>query len=331
MTKDGGITAACKLQFFPRTIAMEQETYHFTVNGPQEGMRLDQFLTASLQDRYSRSEIQKWIREGLVQIDGEPVLERSKKLLENQSIQAVPRTIPENTQEPVELDFQVIFEDKHLAVIHKPPGIAVHPGPGDASITLLHGILHRWPHLKGQGSRPGIVHRLDKPTEGLLLIALDPEVQWKLSRQFQERSVTKEYIAYLLSTPAETEGRLDFPLMRDRVDRRKRTVHSAGRDAVTLYRMTDVYRTRKGRKLCRVEIQLITGRTHQIRAHFAHIGCPVVGDDLYSRSSREFYKFGLLLLAARLGFHHPVTGKEMEFELPEPDRFLDFARKAEFY
>ncbi len=310
---------------------MEQETYHFTVKGPQEGMRLDQFLTQSLEDRYSRSEIQKWIREGLVSVNDAEVTERSRKLLENQKVRARPRTIPENTQEPVPLDFQVVFEDKHLAIIHKPAGIAVHPGPGDSSLTLLHGILHRWPHLQGQGNRPGIVHRLDKPTEGLLLVALNPEAQWKLSRQFQERKIKKEYIAYLLSTPAEIDGTLDFPLMRDRVDRRKRTVHSSGRDATTLYHVTDVFKTRKGRKLCRVEIELITGRTHQIRAHFSHIGCPVVGDDLYSRSSKEFYKFGLLLLAARLGFHHPATGKDMEFELPEPDRFREFASKAEFY
>ena len=310
---------------------MEQETYQFKVDADQEGTRIDQFLTISLEDRYSRSEIQKWIKEGLVTVDGDPVKERSRKLMAGQGIGAAKRIIPENTQEPVAMEFPVVYEDKHLAVIHKPAGIAVHPGPGDSSITMLHGILHRWPHLRGQGSRPGIVHRLDKPTEGLLLIGLNPDVQWKLSRQFQNREVDKRYVAYLLSTPSEMEGRLEFPLMRDRVDRRKRTVHPAGRDATTIYQVTDVYKTRKGRKLCRVEIELITGRTHQIRAHFAHIGCPVVGDDLYSRSAKEFSRFGLLLLAARLGFTHPALEKKMEFELPEPDRFLEFARKATFY
>ena len=310
---------------------MKQETYQFTVEPLQEGMRLDQFLAGALQESYSRSEIQKWILEGLVTVDGQLISERSRKLSQNQHIEATPRVLPENSQEPVHLDFDVIFEDKHLAVLHKPAGIAVHPGPGDSSITLLHGILHRWPSLKGQGSRPGIVHRLDKPTEGILLIALDSEVQWKLSRLFQERKVDKRYVAYLLSTPSEMEGRLEFPLIRDRVDRRKRTVHSSGRDATTLYKVTDIYKTRRGRKLCRVEIHLITGRTHQIRAHFAHIGCPVVGDDLYSRSSREFSRFGMLLLSAHLGFEHPVTGKRMEFDLEEPERFQEFARKAEFY
>ena len=152
---------------------------------------------------------------------------------------------------------------------------------------MLHGILHRWPHLRGQGSRPGIVHRLDKPTEGLLLIGLNPDVQWKLSRQFQNREVDKRYVAYLLSTPSEMEGRLEFPLMRDRVDRRKRTVHPAGRDATTIYQVTDVYKTRKGRKLCRVEIELITGRTHQIRVHAKLIECPIVGDNLYQLRRKE--------------------------------------------
>ena len=296
-----------------------------------EGLRLDQFLTESFKDRFSRSELQKWIKDGLVKIDGKEVKERSRKMNPGETVEATARIAPAMDLTPAEMELEVIYEDRSLAVLRKPAGLAVHPGPGDTSLTLLNGLLQRWPHLQGRGSRPGIVHRLDKPTEGLLIVALDSEVQWKLSRMFQRREIRKEYLAYLLNTPGELEGKLEFPLMRDRNDRRKRSVHSAGRSATTLYRVTDVMKTRKGRKLCRVEIDLITGRTHQIRAHFAHIGCPVVGDDLYSRSAKEFGKFGLLLLAQKLQFTHPLSGKSLSFELPEPHRFLEFHRKAVFY
>lgn len=310
---------------------MEQDSYQFQVEPSSEGLRLDQFLCSAFNDRFSRSELQKWIKEGLVQLNGQAVLEASRKVQAGQIFTALERMPPQMNQAPSPMDLEIIYEDEYLAVIRKPAGIAVHPGPGDSSITLINGILHRWPRLQTGGMRPGIVHRLDKPTEGLLLIALDRETQWKLSRLFQRREVQKHYIAYLLNTPAELEGKLEFPLIRDRKDRRKRTVHSAGRPSTTLYRVTDIIKTRKGRKLCRVEINLITGRTHQIRAHFAHIGCPVVGDDLYSRSAREFSKFGLLLLAARLSFQHPATGEPLSFSVPEPSRFLEFARKAPFY
>ncbi|MCB1167945.1 MAG: RluA family pseudouridine synthase [Leptospiraceae bacterium] len=310
---------------------VKQDSYHFVVESDFDGLRLDQFLSTSLSEKFSRSELQKWIKDGCVSVNGSVARQGSRKVRAGDSLEAVPRIVPEHHQAPEPIDFAVLFEDSYLAVIHKPAGLSVHPGPGDTQITLLNGLIHRWPALRGQGSRPGIVHRLDKPTEGLLLVALDHSIQWKLSRQFQERKVHKRYIAYLLSTPAELEGTLEFPLMRDRIDRRKRTVHASGRPATTIYRVTDIIKTRKGRKLCRVEIELITGRTHQIRAHFAHIGCPVVGDDLYSKSHKEFGKFGLLLLAAELGFTHPVTGESMHFELEEPDRFRQFAAKAEFY
>ena len=310
---------------------MKQDSYQFVVEASMEGLRLDQFLTECFQDRFSRSELQKWIKEGLVRVDGKEIKERSRKVSAGEMVDATSRIAPAMDLSPVEMDLEVIYEDKSLAILRKPAGLAVHPGPGDTSTTLLNGLLQRWPHLQGRGNRPGIVHRLDKPTEGLLIVALDSEIQWKLSRMFQRREIRKEYLAYLLNTPAELEGKLEFPLMRDRNDRRKRTGHSAGRSATTLYRVTDVIKTRKGRKLCRVAIDLITGRTHQIRAHFAHIGCPVVGDDLYSRSAKEFGKFGLLLLARKLQFNHPVTGKELAFELQEPERFLEFHRKAMFY
>lgn len=341
----------------------------------EEGLRLDQFLTGRLHEQFSRSSIQRWIKAGGVRIlaEGKEIpSHRIKPSLAIEPGQKIIVEIPPETRalralEPVPIDFPVLFEDEHLAVIIKPPGLAVHPGPGEGSaVTLLNGLLHRWPAIaqiessagdrKKVGKkatkessknsakkaveplprenaeiRPGIVHRLDRPTEGVMVIARNARMQWKLSRLFQRREVEKEYLAWLSGAPPESSGRIEQPLRRHPQDRMRMQVHPSGRMAVTEYTVLDTKVSRKGRKFTLVRVNLLTGRTHQIRAHFAHLKCPVVGDDLYSSSSREFSKFGLLLLSRRLSFRHPVTGQGLDFEAPLPERFLEFERKCTFF
>lgn len=322
----------------------------------EEGVRLDQFLAARLEERFSRSAIQRWIKEGLVRVlsaKGEALPDRKIKaslLLEPGQLivtraSAEPPMEGRTPIEPIAIDFPVLYEDEHLAVIIKPAGLSVHPGPGERhAVTLLNGLVHRWPQIAridssrtshagepGDVVRPGIVHRLDRATEGVMVIARNTSMQWKLSRLFQRREVKKEYLAWLCGAPPESAGRIEAALRRHPHDRLRMQVHADGRLAITEFAVSNVEVSRKGRKFTLVDVNLLTGRTHQIRAHFAHLKCPVVGDDLYSSSAKEFAQFGLLLLSRRLAFRHPVTGEGLSFEAPLPERFLEFARKCAFF
>ena len=234
---------------------------------------------------------------------------------------------------PRDLNLRVIYEDDEIAVIVKPPGLSVHPGPGDADITLLNGLLYLWKDLPAGADdyRPGIVHRLDKPTEGLLAVAKNELAHRRMSAAFKNREIYKEYLAWLLAAPRETRGTVKLPIERHPSERLKMRIAETalGRDATTHYDVQQTIVSRRGRKYARALIRIDTGRTHQIRVHMSHLGSPVVGDPLYSRSASRFEKFGLLLLARRLRFCHPVSGKELEFELETPERFLDFERECD--
>ncbi len=304
----------------------------FIVPEEREGSRLDRFLADSLGTKSSRSQIQKWIKAGHVQCAG-VALNASHSVQTGESIHvSVPDVVMPDV-EPMEMDFRVLFEDDDMAVIIKPPGIAVHPGTKDASKTLINGLLFRWKNLEsvGEDFRPGIVHRLDSDTEGLLLVAKTTRAHRILSEQFQNRTIEKEYAAWLLASPRESQGRIDLPLARNPRERLKMRVDPEGRQATTEYELDRIKVSKHGRKFALVKIRLITGRTHQIRVHFSHIGCPVVGDPLYSRSSRDFKQFGLLLLARRIRFTHPTTNESMEFSLDLPERFQEFERLCDNY
>lgn len=300
----------------------------FTVNAEEEGMRLDVWLSSRLEGR-SRTEIQKWIRSGLVQ--GPEDVVPSRKILQGESYSVQPPEPPAADITPVDLGLKLVYQDEQIAVVHKPPGLAVHPGPGDQGLTLAHGLLHAFRELGSGdwGTRPGIVHRLDKPTEGLLLVARNPAAHKNLSRQFHDRTVSKKYCAWLLSCPQSVKGEINAAIKRHPRERLRMRIDPTGRSAVTRYEVLETLVVQKGRnlhgrKFAFVEIDILTGRTHQIRVHMASIGCPVVGDDLYSRTSADFSQFGLLLLARELAFDHPVTGSRMSFRLDLPQRFLDF-------
>ncbi|MCB1174050.1 MAG: RluA family pseudouridine synthase [Leptospiraceae bacterium] len=319
---------------------MQSESIEFQVSESAEGQRLDTWLGSLLTDRFSRSQIARWIEAEqlrLVQQNG-IALERIKKRPAHR-VQPGERyrlTIPPpagQKLEPIDLQLPVVYADDYLAVIHKPAGLATHPGPGDDQPSLAHGILHIWKELESSGPdarRPGIVHRLDKATEGLILIGLQDKVRRDLMRQFANREVQKEYRAWLVGKLPAKSGDIELGIRRHPVQRLKMQVHPAGRLSISRFERLEQIRSNRDRFYEHVRVQILTGRTHQIRLHMSHLSCPVVGDPLYSRSSERYQKYGMLLFARQLAFRHPVTAQWLSFELPEPERFVQFARKARF-
>ena len=281
----------------------------------------------------SRSRIQNLIRNGSVQINDSPT--KPSYLLKpgDQVSLMVPKPAPLELV-PEEVPFSIIFEDSWIIVLDKPPGIVVHPAPGHSSGTLVHGLLKHCKDLSGIGGklRPGIVHRLDKDTSGLLLVAKNDMAHQLLSRQFKEGTIQKEYIALVHGILSHQSGRIDRPISRHPVRRKMMAVTTrGGRNALTLWKkIADCH---EGFSLLSITIK--TGRTHQIRVHFSHSGHPLVGDTVYGHGpdtlKRRFLKQNPALVsavkrqmlhAARIGFVHPREKTYMEFQssLPEDMR-----------
>lgn len=307
-----------------------KDNYLQIAAGPEcEGQRVDQFLAEKLSSSYSRSQIKDWILSGYVSKAGNLTVKKPSEFVSSGDLFGLKIPEPDPVHiEPVEVEFEVLYEDQSLAVIHKPPDIAVHPGPGQQKLTLVNGLIHRFGIKDDASRRPGIVHRLDMPTEGLMVVAKNRNIQRKLSGQFQDRAVQKKYSAFVNGPLKGPSGTIDLPVARNRKDRKRMAVVPTGRPALTHYTIEKTITSKKGRRFSLVDIQIHTGRTHQIRVHFAHLKCPVVGDSLYSRSSDKYRKFGLLLLARQLSFQHPETNEKMTFEIPLPQRFHDFDRLA---
>ena len=303
------------------------------VKDDSRGRRLDQFLGHYGQLRlkgYSRSRFQQLIHRGLVLIDGLPQ-KAGYKLRLNDKIQVF---IP--PPEPVELvpekiDFEIIHEDDDLLVLSKPPGVVVHPAAGNPSGTLVNGILYHCRDLKGIGGeiRPGIVHRLDKDTSGVMVVAKNDLSLNSLMRQFKDRKVRKIYHALLAGCLPEDRGRLVSMIGRHPVNRKKMAIlERGGKEAITNWRVL----ARLKDDFTLVEILLETGRTHQIRVHMASCGAPVAGDEGYGKkkSGQQPEITRQCLHASILSFNHPVTGEELTFRAPLwPDleavlRSLDF-------
>ena len=267
----------------------------------------------------SRAQAQRLIDEGLV--SGEHGLRRKAgERLEGGERLTVRMPAPEPaTPQPEEIPLDILYEDEHMLVVNKPAGMPVHPGPGHATKTLVNALLAHCPDLPGIGGvqRPGIVHRLDKDTSGLIVVAKDERAHNGLASQLKDRRMQKTYLALVEGRVQPPEALIDAPIGRDPHNRRRMMVRSASmgsggaRDAQTSYRVRTQYA-----HCALVEVTLHTGRTHQIRVHFASIGHPVVGDEVYGHRSalvgRQF------LHAWRLTFRHPVDGRELEFEAPLP-------------
>jgi len=282
----------------------------------QGGQRLDQALAALLPE-FSRNRIQNWIRARKIAVDdawGTTKMKVSGGEAVRVEIEPDPNATPDA---PEAIPLNVVFEDPVLLVIDKPVGLVVHPGSGNPRGTLLNALLHRVPQ-SAELPRAGIVHRLDKDTSGLLVVAKTLQAHTDLVRQLQARSVKREYLAVVYGE-VDHAGTVDMPLARDPHNRTKRTVHSMGKQAVTHY---DVVERFPGVTLLRCRLE--TGRTHQIRVHMQHIGHPLVGEQVYSASRRSHLKIPFprqALHAERLGLIHPITEEFMQWECPLPPDF----------
>jgi 23S rRNA pseudouridine1911/1915/1917 synthase len=302
-----------------------EERHELVAGDDDAGARLDSWLARRL-PALSRARLQALIEEGHVRLDG-AAPRPSARLRPGQVVDVhVPAPVPAEPRAE-DIPIAVVHEDARLLVVDKPAGLVVHPGAGQAAGTLVNALLRHVKDLSGIGGvlRPGIVHRLDRGTSGLLVVAKDDETHRALVRQFAGRTVEKEYLALVLGQPARPSGEIDAPIGRDPVHRRKMSIRAPrGREARTSWGVVERF---DGAALLRVRIH--TGRTHQIRVHLASVGHPVAGDPVYggtrTPSSRRAEARQALrslerpaLHAARLAFAHPATGERLAFEAPLP-------------
>ncbi len=284
------------------------------------GTRLDKYLSERIPE-LSRSSTRRLIDAGQVTVNDEPA--RASYRVKSGDLLAVwlpSLTTPEPTPEPIPL--QVVHEDEVLLVVDKPAGMVVHPAPGHPGGTLVNALLARFPELADAGNdRPGIVHRLDRDTSGLILVAKQEKARRALQRQFKERQVHKTYLALLHGHLQPHWGRIEAPIGRDPNHRQRMAVLAGAREAITEYHVLRRLTAQEGHaaeiySLVKAEPQ--TGRTHQIRVHFASIGHPVVGDPVYGRRRSGLDVPRQFLHAQRLEFRHPVSGHRLELEAPLP-------------
>jgi 23S rRNA pseudouridine1911/1915/1917 synthase len=289
-----------------------------TVSGGRAGQRLDVFVSEQWDEANSRSDAQRTIKAGGVSVDGKVVSRVSAKLIENQLVRVTSKSdVVEETIIASNIPLTVAFEDDHIAVINKPVGMTVHPGAGHIDDTLANGAIKRWPQLAGIGERerPGIVHRLDRDTSGLMVIALTEQAYTRLSEMIFNREITRIYTALVHGVPDSREGVIDAPIGRNHHHRTKQAIDENGRPSRTHYKVDFEIGN-----FSFLEVQLETGRMHQIRVHLEAIGHPVVGDQVYGKRASSMIKNlnRQFLHASKLEFVHPVTGEQLSIESKLP-------------
>lgn len=297
------------------------------------GTRLDSHVAEHLDQ--PRNQVHRWIDDQRVTVNGRAA-KASRKLNTGDEIQAEPpEEVPDAGLEPEPGEVAVLHEDEDVVVINKPTDIAIHPGAGRQTGTLAHHLLHRYPEIAGIGGpgRPGIVHRLDVGTTGVVVVARSERAYRQLSEAFSSRSIEKTYLAIAYGTPREPTGTIDLPIGRDANDRKRMAVHRAGRAAVTHYACRA-----SAHGISWIEIGLETGRTHQIRVHLKAVKHPLVGDPVYGearwRALEARYRRLLRLFprpalhAWRLAFVHPGTGEKVRFEAPVPEDMAQLWRQV---
>lgn len=287
----------------------------------EDKIRLDSYI-AKKDESLSRSMIQKLLEESKITVNGN-VVKASYKVQVGDRIQIEIEPPKEVKLEAQDIPIDIIYEDDDIIVVNKPKGLVVHPANGNPDGTLVNAIMAICKDsLSGIGGelRPGIVHRLDKDTSGLLIVAKNDKAHINMSEQIKDRKVKKTYIALVRGTITENEATINMPIGRSTKDRKKMAVTKNGKEAITHFKVLSRYTTSKA-SYTLLEIKIDTGRTHQIRVHMAEIGHPVVGDMVYSNGKNEFGVIGQCLHAKKLEFCHPITGKEMSFEAPLPEYF----------
>ena len=293
-----------------------EQKYYYTVMEEQEGMRLDQFLAGELKE-HSRSYIQKLIKEGRVTVGDKKEKPGCRLKVEDSVVICVP-PLKELEVLPEQMDLDILYEDEDVILINKQKDMVVHPCPGRYKGTLVNGLLYHCKDLSGINgvNRPGIVHRIDKETSGLLMVAKNDKAHQSLSEQLKEHSVTRRYVALVHGVIPHTHGKVNAPIGRDVNDRQKMSVtKNNSKEAITNFTVLERYKD-----MSLIECRLETGRTHQIRVHMSYIGYPVYGDPKYGKK-KDDQSHGQFLHAKKLGFIHPTTGEYLEFECPLPDYF----------
>jgi 23S rRNA pseudouridine1911/1915/1917 synthase len=300
-----------------------------TFSGGGAGERLDKVIAAELGE-LSRTQVQRLIDDGFVRVDGRVAQKANVRLDGPASVEVrIPPPGPASHQAEA-IPLTIVFENDDLLVIDKPAGMVVHPAAGHAGGTLVNAVLGHDPQLEGVGDeqRPGIVHRLDKDTSGLILVAKNDLAHRELQRQFKEREVEKTYLALLDGHPPTATGRIEAAIGRDVRNRKRMAIvgEARGRAAVTEYKVIESFAEH-----ALVEAHPLTGRTHQLRLHFAYLKCPIVGDPVYGRRNATLPLKRHFLHAARLKFTLPGSGQALTLEAPLPpelDRVLTRLRKA---
>ena len=299
------------------------EKYNIIVDN-EDNFRLDKIIALNMKD-LSRTMIQEMINRGLVSVNGK-ITKASYKTKLNDQIEIM---IEDNTEldiEPENIPLKIVYEDKDIIVVDKPTGMIVHPSPGIINGTLVNALLYHCKDLSGINgvNRPGIVHRIDKETSGLLMIAKNDAAHRSLSNQLKTHSVTRRYVALVHGVIPHVQGKIDAPIGRNPNDRQSMTVtRTNSKNAVTNFTVIKRYKN-----MSMIECRLETGRTHQIRVHMSYIGYPVYGDPKYGRRKDDF-SYGQFLHAKKLGFIHPATQKYMEFASELPDYFKDKLNELE--
>lgn len=287
--------------------------------------RIDKVLTGLFND-YSRSQIQLWLKDGVVLVNGQVVKANYKVKKNDEIVIAVPE--PETLSiEAEDIPLEIVYEDEAVAVVNKPQGMVVHPSAGHPNGTMVNALMY---HVKDLSTingvvRPGIVHRIDKDTSGLLMVAKNDLAHESLAKQLKDKTSLRKYVALVHGVIPHEKGTINAPIGRSKVNRKMQAVREDGKPAVTHFNVLERFND-----FTLVELTLETGRTHQIRVHMKYIGYPLAGDPVYG-PSKTLKGNGQFLHAKLLGFTHPITGQEMVFEAPLPTIFektLEKLRKS---
>ena len=290
-----------------------------------ENVRLDAFISGK-NDKLSRTMIQRLIEDGEILVNGN----KKKMAYKVQIGDVIEINIPAPKETDIKaqnIPLKIVYEDNDIIVVNKPKGMVVHPANGNPDGTLVNAVMALCKgSLSGIGGeiRPGIVHRLDKDTSGLIIVAKNDLAHINMSKQIKDRQVKKIYIALVKGNISEDEATINMPIGRSTKDRKKMAVRKDGKEALTHFKVLKRYE-----KYTLLEIKIDTGRTHQIRVHMAEIGHPVVGDIVYSNGKNEFGIEGQMLHARSLDFKHPITGKQMQLEAELPQYYKDVLKKLD--
>ena len=296
------------------------------INEEQQGKRIDGVISAYTTE-LSRNTVQRLIEEEQIKVNGNKIKPSYKTNLNDEVDINIPKA-KEIDLKPQNIPLEVLYEDSDIIVINKPKGMVVHPANGNLDGTLVNAIMAKCKDsLSGIGGkiRPGIVHRLDKDTSGAIIVAKNDKAHIKLSEDLKNHKIKKTYIALVRGIIKENEATINMPIDRSKQDRKKMAVDKNGKEAITHFKVLKRY----NEKYTLLEINIETGRTHQIRVHLSHIGYPIIGDDTYSNGKNEWGISGQCLHAKSLKFEHPITGKEMLIEAKLPEYFQKMLENLE--